>query len=540
VGRRQSNNPWVVLLVLCTGFFMILLDTTVVNIAVPNILDSLHASLDEILWVLNGYILVYAVLLITAGRLGDFYGQRNMFAAGLVIFTAASAYCGLAPDIGHLQLARVVQGLGGALLTPQTLAILTTIFPSDRRGAAFGVWGAVAGVATVAGPTLGGYLVTAFTWRAIFFINVPIGAASLAATFLLVPDLRPGRRHALDFGGVALATAGLFAIVFGLIEGQRFNWGRMWGPLTVPELLGLGVVLLALFVVWERGQPEPLMPLSLFRNRNFALMNWVAVAVAFGMLGLFLPIVIYLQSVLGLSAFDAGLAIAPMSLISMFVAPAAGRLADKIGGKYLLFSGSLIFAGGMALIDLVATPTSSPWTFLGPFLVAGFGMGLVFSPMATVAMRNIGPDMAGAASGVYNSFRQLGAVIGSSVVGAILQAQLASQLAERARAAASQVPEPFRQRFLEGFSHAGQAGLEVGPGQNGGIQLPAGIPPAVADQLQQLFHAIFAAAFVDAMRPSIAIPAAVVLVGALSTLFTERRKRARTKEAIPEATPSGV
>ena len=540
MARHQTNNPWVVLLVLCTGFFMILLDTTVVNIAVPNILDSLHASLDQILWVLNGYILVYAVLLITAGRLGDFYGQRNMFAAGLVIFTAASAYCGLAPDITHLQLARVVQGLGGALLTPQTLAILTSIFPPDRRGAAFGVWGGVAGVATVAGPTLGGYLVTAFGWRAIFFINVPIGAVSLAATFLLVPDLRPGRRHALDFGGVALATAGLFAIVFGLIEGQRFNWGRMWGPLTVPELLGAGVVLLALFVLWERGQREPLMPLTLFRNRNFALMNWVAVAVAFGMLGLFLPIVIYLQSVLGLSAFDAGLAIAPMSLISMFVAPAAGRLADKIGGKYLLFSGSLIFAAGMALIDVVATPSSSPWTFLGPFLVAGLGMGLVFSPMATVAMRNIASEMAGAASGVYNSFRQLGAVIGSSVVGAILQAQLAAQLSERAQAAAGQVPEAFRQRFLEGFSRAGQAGLEVGPGQNGGIQLPAGIPPAVADQLQQLFHAIFAGAFVAAMRPSIAIPTAVVLVGALSTLFTERRKRARGREPVPESLPSAV
>ncbi|MFI5269989.1 MAG: DHA2 family efflux MFS transporter permease subunit, partial [Chloroflexota bacterium] len=379
-------------------------------------------------------------------------------------FTAASAYCGLAPDNTHMQAARVVQVLGGALRTPQTLAILTSIFPAERRGAAFGVWGGVAGIATVAGPTLGGYLVTNWSWRAIFFINVPIGIVALAATFLVIPDLRSGRKHALDIVGVALATAGLFAIVFGLIEGQRFNWGSIWGPVTVPALLGAGVALLVVFVLWERGQAEPLMPLSLFRNRNFALMNLVAISVSFGMLGLFLPLVIYLQSVLGLSPLEAGLTIAPMSLVSMFVAPVAGRMADKIGGKYLLFTGSLIFAVGMGSIVLVASPSASPWRFVGPFLVAGFGMGMLFSPMATVAMRNISPAMSGAASGVFNTFRQLGSVIGSSVVGAILQAQLASALKLRATAAAGQVPAEFRQRFIDGFSQAGQAGLEVGPG----------------------------------------------------------------------------
>jgi len=458
-----------VLLVLCTGFFMILLDTTVVNIAIPSMIEGLHASLDQILWVLNGYILVYAVLLITAGRLGDLYGQRNVFAVGLVVFTAASAYCGLAPDVLHLQIARVIQGTGGALLTPQTLAILTSIFPADRRGAAFGVWGGVAGIATVAGPTLGGYLVADWGWRSIFYLNVPIGILALVATFVVIPDMRQGRKHRLDVIGVALATAGLFAIVFGLIEGQRFQWGTIWGPITIPSMLGAGVGVLALFILWERRQAEPLMPLSLFRSRNFAIMNWIAVVVSFGMFGLFLPITIYLQSVLGLSALHAGLTIAPMSLVSMVVAPLAGRFSDKIGGKYILFVGCIIVVLGIGSLVLLAGPAVSPVRFLPSFAVAGLGMGMVFSPMATVAMRNVSPTMAGAASGVFNSFRQLGGVIGSSVVGAILQAQLA--------------------RSSE---------------------------------------------FVQALRPSLAVPMAIMLLGAFSTLLIERRKRARPAVAAPE------
>ncbi|MBV8281793.1 MAG: MFS transporter, partial [Candidatus Eremiobacteraeota bacterium] len=188
--RTRTANPWIQLVVLCAGFFMILLDTTVVQIAIPNIIDNLHAPLDQILWVVNAYVLVYAVLLITSGRLGDMFGQRNLFAIGLVIFTAASAYCGLAPDTTHLVAARVIQGVGGALLTPQTLAILTTLFPADKRGAAFGIWGGVVGIAAVAGPTLGGFLVTSFNWRWIFFINVPVGVVTIIATFLLIPDVR--------------------------------------------------------------------------------------------------------------------------------------------------------------------------------------------------------------------------------------------------------------------------------------------------------------------------------------------------------------
>src|SRR3989440_3260503 len=247
---QARTNPWLVLLVLTTGFFMIMLDTTIVNVAIPAMSAGLNTTLDQILWVLNAYILVYAVLLITAGRLGDLYGQRNLFAIGLFIFTVASALCGLSQNAGVLILARILQGVGGALLTPQTLSILTSIFPPERRGAAFGVWGGVAGLATVAGPTVGGAIITYIDWRWIFYINVPIGIAALIATFVVIPDLRPGRHHGWDLVGILVATAGLFAIVFGLIEGERYNWGQIGSyPVSIPEVIGGGVGLLILLFV---------------------------------------------------------------------------------------------------------------------------------------------------------------------------------------------------------------------------------------------------------------------------------------------------
>src|SRR5579884_2919835 len=226
---RIVTNAWIILLVLTLGFFMILLDTTIVNVAIPSIIDGLHAGLDQILWVLNAYILVYAVLLITAGRLGDMYGPRRMFITGLVIFTLASAACGVAGSPNQLILFRIIQAIGGALLTPQSLSIITSIFPPERRGAAFGVWGAVGGLAAVAGPTLGGFLTTSFSWRAIFYVNVPIGVIAVVLAFLIMPELISHRRHQLDVLGMLLASSGLFAVVFGLIEGQRYNWGRING-----------------------------------------------------------------------------------------------------------------------------------------------------------------------------------------------------------------------------------------------------------------------------------------------------------------------
>src|SRR5205823_3703729 len=228
---------------------MTLLDLTIVNVAIPSIVDDLPASLDQFLWVLNGYSLMYAVLLITSGRLGDIFGPRNMFAAGIVVFTIASAFSGLALDPTQLILARGAQGFGAAILAPQGLPIMTTLFPAERRGGVFAIYGALSGLAVLLGPVLGGFIVTHFGWRWIFYVNLPVGLITLVLAFLLVPDLRPGRRHRLDWLGVALATLGLFGVVFGLIEGQRYEWGTVWSGITIPEIIGAGLLVLAIFLV---------------------------------------------------------------------------------------------------------------------------------------------------------------------------------------------------------------------------------------------------------------------------------------------------
>src|SRR5437763_7604038 len=533
---QARTNPWLVLVVLTTGFFMILLDTTIVTVAIPAMSAGLNTTLDQILWVLNAYILVYAVLLITAGRLGDLFGQRNLFAIGLFVFTLASALCGLSQNVTELILARILQGIGGALLTPQTLAIIASLFPPERRGAAFGIWGGVAGLATITGPTLGGAIITYIDWRWIFFINVPIGIGALIATFLIIPDLRPGRRHGWDVPGVILATSGLFAVVFGLIEGQRYSWGQITSyPVTIPEVIGGGVFLVVAFILWERFQVEPLVPLSLFEDRNFAVANWIAAAISFGMLSLFLPITIYLQSVRDFTALQAGLTLAPMSLTSMFVAPFAGRLADRIGGKYILMTGITVFAIGTASLTYVAGPDSTWINFLVPAIIAGAGMGMTFAPMTTVAMRNISPRMAGSASGVLNTTRQLGAAIGSSVVGALLQNHLATALHDQAVSHAASLPASFRQQFINAFSSVSSHGFEIGTGQNG-AKLPAGLPPAVAHQISVLAHDVFVSAFIDAMKSTLIVPIGFLAFTALTTVLIKRRQPPAQKasEVQPE------
>ncbi len=534
MSQARTTNPWLVLLVLTTGFFMIMLDTTIVNVAIPAMSTGLNTTFDQILWVLNAYVLVYAVLLITAGRLGDLYGQRSLFAIGLAVFTVASALCGVAQNAGELIAARVLQGVGGALLTPQTLAILTSIFPPERRGAAFGIWGGVAGLATLAGPTLGGAIITYIDWRWIFYINVPVGIAALVATFLVIPDLRPGREHGWDLVGIGLATAGLFAIVFGLIEGQRYNWGQIESyAVTIPEVIAAGVVVIVLFLIWERFQKEPLLPLSLFANRNFAVANWISAAVSFGMLSMFLPFTIYLQSARGFSALVAGLTLAPMSLTSMFTAPFAGRFADKVGGKYILLTGIVLFTIGMGSLAWVAGPDSTWINFLVPAIIAGAGIGMTFAPMTTVAMRNIEPRIAGSASAVLNTIRQLGAVIGSAVIGALLQNQLATTLHDEAVSHAAALPPSFRDQFIAAFSNVSSKGFEIGAGQTG-ARLPSNLPPAVAQQLSAIAHEVFVSGYIDAMKHTFVVPIVFLAFTALTTLLIKRRARQAAVEQPAE------
>ncbi|HEY2130074.1 MAG TPA: DHA2 family efflux MFS transporter permease subunit [Streptosporangiaceae bacterium] len=532
-------NPWAILLVVSLGFFMTLLDLTIVNIAIPDMITRLHASLDDILWVINAYALVLAVLVITAGRLGDLVGPRIMFALGIGVFTAASAACGLAPSAGWLIGFRAVQGLGAAMLMPQTLTIITNTFPADRRGAAFGVWGAVAGVATIAGPTLGGLLVTAFDWRWIFFVNLPFGVACLVLTFLIIPDLRPGRRHRIDVPGVLLASAALLAICYGLVEGQKYNWGTITGFISIPLVFAVGVLLLAGFLLlqWRTQDREPLVPFALFRDRNYSVVNWISGTLSIGMMGIFLPFTIYLQSVLGFSALKAGLTMAPASLLSMFIAPVAGRFTDRIGGKYILMSGLALFGGGMAWVALQATTTSAWYAFLPALIVAGIGMGCIFAPMVTVAMRNIDPRMAGAASGVLNTVRQCGLVIGTAAVGALLQNRLVSAMASQATTRSAALPPQLRGPFIEQIKHSASNGIQVGAGQNGGSSALPGLPARLVAEVARIAHEVFTFGYVTAMRSTMLFPVILLAVGALSCLLLKEGRR--TAEDVVPDLPAG-
>ncbi|MFD0802814.1 DHA2 family efflux MFS transporter permease subunit, partial [Streptomonospora algeriensis] len=478
------GNPWAILLTLCLGFFMTLLDLTIVNIAIPDMTRKLGAPLDAIMWVINGYTLALAVLIITAGRLGDLYGQRRLFLIGIAVFTAASALCGMATGVYTLIAARVLQGVGAATLMPQSMALIVRIFPAERRGAALGVWGSVAGLATIAGPTLGGVLVTAFDWRFIFFVNIPLGALALILTLVLIPrDPSSEGRARLDATGVVLATAALTCLSFGLIEGERFDWGRIYGPVSIPVLLAAAAALFGVLAWQQRARQgrDPLVPFVLFADRNFGLMSLAAALVSVAMLGLFLVFSIHLQSVAGMSALEAGLTMAPMSVVSMVAAPVVGRLVDRHGGKYFLSAGSAIFAGGVGWLVWTLGIEGTWLTYLPPLLVMGLGVGSIFGPMNTLAMYRVQPSMAGAGSGVLNTVRQLGSVVGSAVVAAVMQAVLAQRLAERASRRAQELPPEAREPFVSGLVAGAQRGVEVGGAA--GPEPPPGVSEEVAAQM---------------------------------------------------------
>ncbi|MEV4446659.1 MFS transporter [Streptomyces mirabilis] len=523
---KWHGNPWAILITLSLGFFMTLLDLTIVNIAIPDMGQDLDASLDEILWVVNAYTLALAVLMITAGRLGDLRGKRNLFLAGVALFTLASLACGLAQNPAQLIAFRAVQGLGAALLMPQTLSIIAEVFPADRRGAAMGVWGVVAGVSGALGPIIGGALITHLDWRWIFFVNLPLGVVVLGLAAAVIPGSRRTVRHRFDTLGVLLASGTLFCLAFGLTEGQRYDWNA-W----IWSLFGAAALLFAAFLGHERGQQgdDPLVPFSLFKDRNFTLINFVGVTVSFGVVGMFLPLTIYLQSVLGFSALKSGLVLLPLALGSFVTAGPAGVLADKIGGKFILMTGLLAWTAALVWI-VGAADIGSSWTAVAfPLFLAGLGAGCTFAPMATEVMRNVPAKLAGAASGVNNALRQVGSVLAGAVVGAVLQAQLASSLTDQARQRAGQLPAAYRDGFVGGFS---QAGTDVNARQ--AARLPEGVPHDIADRMRALGAQVFGHGFVHAMGPAVLVSAAVLLAGALTCLAVRRH---RGPSANPHALP---
>lgn len=412
---------------LCIGFFMTLLDTTIVNVALPSMITDLNASLNDVIWVVSAYLLAFAVPLLLTGRLGDRYGPKRLYGIGLVLFIGASLACGLSTTADALIAARVFQGLGAAAMTPQTMAFITHLFPPVKRGAALGMWGSVAGLATVSGPLLGGVLVTHLGWEWIFFVNLPIGVLAVVLLFLWVPDLRPDRAPKFDVLGVVLCCLGLGLLVFGIQNGEHYQWGRVAGPLTIAEIIAAGVLFLALFVLWQASarNPEPLMPLRIFRNRNFSLGNVANISIGITVTGVFVPLALFLQTVPKLSPLMTGLVTAPASLMSGVVAIFAGRLSNRADAKYLPITGFALMALGIVAMTFLLGD-GSQWVLLPSMVALGIGMGLVFSPLTNISTRTLDRSLLGAGSGIYNTSRQFGNVLGSAVTAAVLQVVLAA------------------------------------------------------------------------------------------------------------------
>jgi EmrB/QacA subfamily drug resistance transporter len=386
----------------------------VVSTALPVIRKDLHAGIDQLEWTVNAYTLTYAVLLLTGAALGDRFGRRRMFVIGLAIFTGASAMAALAPDIHTLIAARAVQGVGGAIVTPLTLTILSAAVRPEKRGAALGAWGGIGGLAVGLGPVIGGAVVTGISWQWIFWLNVPIGLALLPIAWLKLEETY-GEKEKLDLPGLGLVSAGMLGVVWGLVRGNAAGW-------TSGEVVGTvaaGAALLAAFVLWELRTPTPMLPLRFFRNRTFTAANLVSLFMYFGMFGAVFLLSQFLQTAQGYSPLQAGLRVLPWTAMPLFVAPIAGALSDRIGGKPLMLLGMSLQAGALAWLAAISSPTLPYSHLVFPFILAGIGMALFFAPVANVVLSAVRPAEEGKASGANNAIREIGGVFGVAVLASV-------------------------------------------------------------------------------------------------------------------------
>jgi EmrB/QacA subfamily drug resistance transporter len=425
---------WWTLVAVCIATFMLLLDVTVVNVALPYIERDLHSSFADLQWVIDAYALTLAAFLLTAGSLADGAGRRRVFVAGMVVFTAASVLCGLATSPLMLTLARALQGVGGAFMFATSLALLASAYQGRDRGTALGVWGATTGAAVAVGPLVGGVLVEALGWEAIFFVNVPIGIGAVALTLARVEESKDPSHGGVDWPGTLTFSGALFALVFGLIRGNAENWSA-----PIVACLAAAVVLLIAFVVVERRSARPMLDLDLFRKPAFDGASIAAFVLSASMFAMFLYLTLYIQNVLGYTALESGLRFMPVTLLSFLVAPVSGKLAERLGVRWFLSGGLLLVGIGLMLMHGVGP--GDDWTaLLAGFLVAGGGIGLVNPALATAAIGVLEPRRAGMASGINSTFRQVGIATGIAAWGALFQHKVESEFV---REAAHQGLKPF-------------------------------------------------------------------------------------------------
>ena len=411
--RNKSTTYWT-LAITSLALFMVSLDNLVVTTALPVIRRDLHATISQLEWTVNAYTLTFAVLLLTGAALGDRFGRRRLFVIGMLLFTGASAFAALSTTANTLDIARALQGVGGAIVTPLTLTLLSAAVPAERRGLALGIWGGIGGLAVALGPLVGGAIVSGVSWHWIFWVNVPIGLVLAPLAYSRLEESHGGDR-ALDLPGLGLASTGLLGIVWGLVRGNDHGWTST--GIVVPIVAG--ALLVAAFVAWEMRTSSPMLPMQFFRDRTFTLTNVASLFMFFGMFGSIFFLAQYFQTVQGYSPLQSGLRILPWTAMPMIVAPIAGALSDRIGGQRLMAAGLALQSAGLLWIAAVSAPTTPYIDFVGPFVLSGIGMGLFFAPVANVVLSSVRPEHEGKASGATNAIRELGGVFGVAVLASV-------------------------------------------------------------------------------------------------------------------------
>jgi EmrB/QacA subfamily drug resistance transporter len=415
-----ENRKWWTLVAVSIGLFMIMLDNTVVNVALPSIRKDLDIGISELEWVVNAYALTFGVLLLTGGKLADLLGRRAIFIAGLVIFTGASLWCGFAGGAESLIAARAVQGVGAALMNPATLSIITATFPPRQRGMAIGIWAGVSALALAIGPLLGGLLTDKIHWSWIFFINIPVGVFGVLAARIFIDETKDtSHEQRLDLPGLVSAAIGAFALTYGLIETND----HAWTSTRVLALFAIALLAFALFVALELRQRIPMLDLSLFRNPTFAGANAAMLFVGLAMFGIFFFNSLFFQNVLGYSAVQTGATFLPMTVLIIFVAPVTGRLSDRVGARWLMGTGMTLLTVSLLLFALMDAQ-STFWDALAPLLIGGVGMATVMAPTTSAAMGSVPVDKAGVGSAVINTMRQVGGSLGIAIMGALVATQV--------------------------------------------------------------------------------------------------------------------
>jgi EmrB/QacA subfamily drug resistance transporter len=505
------QRKWWTLLAVCVATFMLLLDSTVVNVALPDIQRDLDASLSSLQWVVDAYSLTLAAFMLTAGSFADRIGRRRIFSAGFAVFTVASLLCGISGNATLLNLARALQGVGGAAMFATSLALIAQEFVGRERGTAIGAWGATIGSAVAIGPLVGGALTEGLGWEWIFFVNVPIGIAAIALTSAKLANLRAPDPAPIDWPGLATFSLGLFALIYGLIRGNPDGWSS---PQIVGSLVAAGILLVA-FVTIEKRTDHAMLDLSLFRKPAFAGVSIVAASLSAGMFAMFLYVTLYVQDVLGYSPLGAGLRFLPLTLLSFFVAPVAGQLSARLPVRLLLGVGLALV--GFALVLMHGVALGDDWTtLLAGFLVAGAGIGLVNPGIASTAIGVVAPAKAGMASGINNTFRQVGIATGVAALGAVFQAQISSKLSELAPHAPP------------GLSDAVASG-----GMQAAVQAS---PPGARAQLATAANQ----AFISGFNEILLIGATIAFAGAVLGFALVRGRDFVTEHGEPAAEPAAA